>query len=307
MKWRGGINSVLIVCAFIATVLLSACSVADGDTIELKPSSSVSAKSSSSRKFSSSSVVLDSSAWGDSLGRADSLVKLIRIPATKLTHNSVELSVDTFEISATEVTQDLYGRLMVDVPKMDEVGDSIAVANVNWYDAVLFCNALSKKMKLDTAYVYDAVGFERELKNLFIDYEANAIRLPTSTEWEVAARAGSTTMYYWGNDVASKYAYYIQSKGPAAVAKHLPNAYGLYDMGGNVAEWVNDWFGSKELASERNPVGPIDGEYKIVRGGSWSDKASKMASSERDKMPPLTQTQKIGFRVVYSKGFSKDR
>lgn len=306
MKILGG-NSVGIVCAFAATILLNACSVADGDTIELTPSSSVSAKSSSSRQVSSSSVVFDSSAWGSLQGRGDSLIKLVRIPASKLTRNSVELAVDTFEISATEVTQDLYGKVMKVIPKMDEVGDSIAVANVNWYDAVLFCNSLSKLMKLDTAYIYDAIGSERELKNLFIDYEADAIRLPTSTEWEIAARAGTTTMYYWGNNEASKYAYYIQSKGPAVVAERLPNAYGLYDMGGNVAEWVNDWFGSKELVNERNPVGPADGEYKIVRGGDWQDKASAMASSERDKKQPLTQTQRIGFRVVYSKGFSRDQ
>ena len=174
---------------------------------------------------------------------------------------------------------------------------------MSWYDAARFCNALSKKVGLDTAYVYESINSGGELENLSVNYAVKSVRLPTEMEWEIAARAGTSTTYYWDTDVASKYAYYAQDKGPVAVAGFTPNELDLYDMAGNVAEWVNDWYGAYPTVSQDNYTGPAEGTYKGIRGGGWSDKAPALASAERDKKDPKYHSQTIGFRIVYSKGF----
>jgi formylglycine-generating enzyme required for sulfatase activity len=138
---------------------------------------------------------------------------------------------------------------------------------------------------------------------LKIDYSVASVRLPTENEWEIAAHGGTTTTYYWDTDVASKYAYYGQSTGPDEVAKKLPNAFGLYDMAGNVAEWVNDWYDVYPKKKSDNYSGPSDGDYRVVRGGGWSDKVSDIAPKEREKLDPVTSKATLGFRLVYSTGF----
>ena len=195
----------------------------------------------------------------------------------------------------------LYREVMGEIEEW--LGENHPVFDVSWYDAALFCNALSKLAGLDTAYVYESVDAKGILTNLSVNYAAKAVRLPTEMEWEVAARAGTTTTYYWGTETASKYAYYAQSKGPVEVAGYLPNAYGLYDMGGNVAEWTNDWYAAYPTTAQENYTGAKSGDYKVVRGGGWPDKAPALASAERDKESPKYRSQKVGFRVVYSEGF----
>ena len=230
------------------------------------------------------------------------LVKMVNIPAMSFTRNKATFTVEAYSISTTEVTQGLYRKVMGAVAKDDSLGDDYPIFNVSWYDAALFCNALSKMVGYDTAYVYESVNSGNELINLSIDYEAASVRLPTELEWEIAARAGTMTTYYWDTDVASKYAYYAQSKGPVAVAGFIPNDAGLYDMAGNVAEWVNDWFYAYPTVSQENYAGPAEGDYKVIRGGGWSDKAPALASGEREKKVPKHHSQTIGFRIVYSMG-----
>lgn len=231
------------------------------------------------------------------------LVNMVKIPAMSFTRGTAVFSVDAYSISTTEVTQGLYRKVMGAVAKDDSLGDDYPVFNVSWYDAALFCNALSKKVGYDTAYVYESVNSGGELINLSINYEVESVRLPTELEWEIAARAGTSTTYYWGTDDAYKYAYYAQRKGPVAVAGLVPNEAGLYDMAGNVAEWVNDWFYAYPTVSQDNYAGPEEGDYKVVRGGGWSDKAPALASSEREKKAPKHYSATIGFRIVYSMGF----
>lgn len=230
-------------------------------------------------------------------------LKFVRIPLTTIKYGSIKYTANTFYMVSTEVTQGLYEAVVGTLPSQDKEQGNLPVVNVSWYDAALFCNALSKMAGLDTAYVYESVGDKNYLKDLSIDYSVPSIRLPTETEWEIAAHAGTTTRFYWGDEVASDYAYYGQDKGPAEVGTRLPNAYELYDMAGNVAEWVNDWYASYSTVDQENPTGPETGASKSVRGGGWSDKVSDIAPKERNKKDPLYHGVTLGFRIVYSAGF----
>lgn len=206
-------------------------------------------------------------------------------------------------MATTEVTQKVYEFVMGDLPKQSKTGDSIAVSSVSWFHAVLFCNAFSKLAGLDTAYVYKTIVGDSTLTDLEINYAAASIRLPTENEWEVAAHGGTSTKYYWDTDVAAKYAYYGQTAGPDVVAQKLPNAFGLYDMAGNVAEWVNDWYDAYPKNKSDNYTGPEKGEYRVVRGGGWSDKVTALDPKEREKLDPVRSKVTLGFRLVYSTGF----
>ena len=286
-----------------ATLVVAACSAGGG---AIEPQEYSDNGGATARKSSNSQVCISSSSQGSRDSTQDSLSSLldmVNIEAIKYTLNNTEFSISEFSISQTEITQKLYSQLMGGIAKEDALGDNYPVFNVNWFEAALFCNALSKKAGLDTAYIYTEINSSGKLLDLSINYKSETVRLPTEMEWEIAARAGTKTKYYWDTEVASDYAYYAQSKGPVAVASYTPNAYDLYDMCGNVAEWVNDWYGAYPTTSQKNYTGPAEGTYKGIRGGGWSDKATALASSERNKKDPLYRSQTIGFRIVHSKGF----
>lgn len=210
--------------------------------------------------------------------------------------------IDGFDILVTEVTQALYLHVMGSMPDQPRTGDDYPVVNVSWFDAALFCNELSKSLGYDTAYVYSSMGSEHFLKDVEIKYGIDAFRLPTESEWEFTAHGGTTTTYYWGVDVASKYAYYGQTSGPEKVGKYTPNNYGLYDMAGNVAEWVNDWYGAYPKNMPDNYAGPSQGSTRVVRGGGWSDPIKDCAPDVRAKKDPLYTAPTLGFRIVFSHG-----
>ena len=282
----------------LALFALAACT-ASGETAEgpdisvidnVASSGSVSKSSSSTGPGGDSSSVFDMLEWE-------------KIPNAFITRGVNEFSVNSFSVATTEVTQKLYKFVMNSLPKQSKIGDERAVSNVNWYRAALFCNAFSKLAGFDTAYVYKSIAGDSTLVDLTIDYAAKAVRLPTENEWEIAARGGKTTTYYWDTDVASKYAYYGQTSGPDEVAQRIPNDYGLYDMAGNVAEWVNDWYDAYPKKKSDNYTGPTKGTYRVIRGGGWSDKVSALAPKEREKLNPVQSKETVGFRVVYSTGF----
>ena len=296
-NFHSRLNRANLFAFFIVGVvfLLSACS-ATGESTEIAPLASENGNNNSGDHKDSSET-----GTPQDLQTLLEYAEMVHFPAITFARGSVEYKVSAYFISSTEVTQGLYETIMGSIAKEDYLGDDYPVFNVSWYDAVLFCNALSKKVGLDTAYIYEPSS--SVLKNLSVNYEVEAVRLPTEIEWEVAARAGTSTKYYWDTDVASKYAYYGQTKGPTTVASLVPNGAGLYDVAGNVAEWVNDWFAAYPTASQTNYAGPAEGAYKCVRGGGWSDKASALAPAEREKKSPEYRSQMVGFRIVYSTGF----
>ena len=305
------VRALLLVAFLCAGMGLCACT-ASGDAEEISPVAPNSAaggkdgKSSAGGKSSGKEVPGSSSSsqgeW-DAVDSAIAGIVFYEVVPMTIKKGGASYSVSAFKVSQTEVTQELYEKVMGKLPDQSNEGYDYPVENVNWFQAALFCNEVSKRAGFDTAYIYTSVGSEDVLKGIKIDYSVASMRLPTEMEWEIAAHGGTTSTYYWGTAEASKYAYYGQSKGPARVAQFIPNDYHLYDMAGNVAEWVNDWYSSYPSSSMFNPVGPESGTYRVIRGGSWNSVAKDIAPDVRDKKDPRYNSATVGFRIVYSEGF----
>ena len=122
--------------------------------------------------------------------------------------------------------------------------------------------------------------------------------LPTEAQWEFACRAGTATTYYWGDAMDGAYAWYSSNSGSKThpVGTREPNAWGLYDMSGNVWEWCRDWRGT--LAYGTEPNGSASGFYRVARGGCWNFNSGDCTSSYRDHDDPSVRRGISGFRLV---------
>ena len=144
---------------------------------------------------------------------------------------------------------------------------------------------------------------QRFLKKLNEKVGGGKFSLPTEAQWEYACRAGSTTRYYFGDDESElgDYAWYDENSGSKThpVGEKKPNAWGLYDMHGNVWEWCQDWYDGGYYAKSPmdDPTGPATGSYRVGRGGGWFNAARLCRSANRDYFVPGVGSTHLGLRV----------
>jgi len=179
-----------------------------------------------------------------------------------------------FRMGVTEVTQAQW-RAVMGQRRGSFEGDSLPAAEVTWQDAVTFCVKLS-------------------------DIEKKKCRLPTEAEWEYACRAGSSKRFSVGEELSALGWYDDNAEEkPHPVAQKRPNAWGLHDMHGNVAEWCSDFYQAPYAATAAtDPAGAQQGTSRVVRGGSWSAFERGCRCASRGNANPAHQMKTVGFRVV---------
>ena len=184
-----------------------------------------------------------------------------------------------FYLGKYEVTQEQYEKVMGNNPGKFK-GENLPVERVSWDNAVAFCKALTQRERVPPGWEFT---------------------LPTEAQWEYACRSGTTTKHFWGNNINPKLANYKGSglKKTRAVGSYRPNAWGFFDMHGNVREWTANWYGSYPSGIVNDPVGPASGSSRVVRGGSWGTPGANMRSAERSRLTPGSRNYFIGFRVGF--------
>jgi formylglycine-generating enzyme required for sulfatase activity len=242
-------------------------------------------------------------------------LRLVLIPAGKFTMGSPkdelhrnadeqqhEVTIGKpFYLGAFEVTQEQYQKVMGTNPSFfcktgtgkarvkENDTSEYPVERVSWLDAVEFCRKLSA-------------------------LEKKHYRLPTEAEWEYACRAGTTTVFNVGDDFNSNrgningLSYSAYGKAEAGPfwrstlqgGEYKKNAFGLYDMHGNVQEWCSDWYDEDyyKNSPKTDPTGPANGTERILRGGGWPSSAKACRSAARGHLPPDEKSYTSGFRVV---------
>jgi formylglycine-generating enzyme len=209
------------------------------------------------------------------------------------------VTISPFLCMRTPVTRRLYleGSVVMGAdPRGPEgMADERPVNNVSWFDAIKFCNRWSELAGLTPCYVIDG-------DNVTWDTTKDGYRLLTETEWEYACRAGSEGRWCFGDEEEklSDYAWFNANSNDQAqpVGQKRPNAWGLYDMHGNVWEWCWDRYSSYSSEPQTDPTGPTQGQYRVVRGGAFFSGPGNLRSAVRVRYGPEYRFVFIGFRCA---------
>ena len=213
--------------------------------------------------------------------------QMVEIPSGEIelrddrTKQKWTIQVNPFLLGKFPVTQDLYLAITNEEPSTIK-GNKYPVETITWKDAIIFCNSLSKKMKLNSCY-----QIQEDNETITFDTTANGFRLPTEAEWEYACKAGETGIRY---GELNKIAWYKDNSSMTShiVGQKEPNSWGLYDMLGNVWEWCSDIYDET-----------VYGSYRIFRGGGWADEErSVMATTRRRSHPLKFKIDDLGFRIA---------
>jgi len=230
----------------------------------------------------------------------DTFIKLVLIPAGTFMMGSPPDEKDRsanespqhqvriskpFYMAITPVTQKQWKAVMVQFPtangKFVQLNDENAMAMISWADANEFCRRLSAKTR-------------------------QTVKLPTEAQWEYACRAGSQTRYYFGDDpdlsALPDHAWFDKNiaseQYPHRVAQKKPNAWGLYDMHGNVNQWCSDYLGTYPIRPVTDPPGPATGTFRVFRGGSFMTDSKLCRDAARNRNKPTVRIIDNGLRII---------
>ncbi|MCI5145141.1 MAG: formylglycine-generating enzyme family protein, partial [Candidatus Electrothrix sp. AR3] len=202
--------------------------------------------------------------------------------------------VEEFWLGKYEVNQKLWQKIKGDNPALFKKGKDYPVEQISWHDVQDFISRLNKMT-------------------------SRKFRLPFEAEWEYAARAGTATSRYWGQEISCDKAMYennanwhsngcadallaqgLTLDSTAPVGSYPANPFGLHDMLGNVREWCEDWFLPDYYVSspQDNPKGPSSGSVRVIRGGGWVDSSRYLRAAARSGIAPEKRDFNLGFRLV---------